>query len=229
MANSFGPPHSSISSENISSPAPAPAKGLLQAASLKPAVPPAPAKPLAPRSSPNSAENLISPPPVSAVPPLQPASTPLAPVKPLLQRKYAMSSQEIQEKARTKETLAELASLAQTLNSETDDLNDTIQTINGKLRAFNFGIEVWCKGSGAVDFGFARLGEPSEWQLATRSIASEFGDGRKEYWSAPLLKRNRNERVQGLEAVSDILRELKKEAEQKVKAIRRAKELAASL
>jgi hypothetical protein len=254
MTDSFGPPPSSISTENISSPAPAslkpavplaPAKGALQAASLKPAVPLAPVKGLAPRSPSSSPENLISPPSVPRVPDLQPASAqpvvsaaksvlqpaslPVAPVKPALQRKYPLSAQELQEKAGMKDTLAELASLAQTLNSETDDLNDIIQTINGKLRAFNFGIQVWCKGPATVDFGFARLGDPSEWQLAARSVVTDFGDGRKEYSYAPLLKRSRDERVEGLELVPDILRELKKDAAQKVSTIRRAKVLAASL
>jgi hypothetical protein len=241
----FGPPPSSISTENISSPAPAsvkpvvppaPVKGVLQTAALKPVVPPAPVKPLAPRPSSSSSESFFSPPPGFAQPDvpaaksvLQPASLPLAPVKPVLQRKYLLSAQELQEKAGMKDSLAELASLAQTLNSETDDLNDIIQAINGKLRAFNFGIQVWCKGRATVDFGFARLGDPSEWQLAARSVATDFGDGRKEYSYAPLLKRSRDERVEGLELVPDILRELKKDAEQKVRAIRRAKVLAASL
>ena len=171
---------SSSSTQNTSSPSLAPAKPVaqskfarpvLQPASAQPVVgpaprkpalqpaspPPAPAKPLAPRSPSSSTENFISPPPAPDVPALQPASPPPAPAKLVAPRKHLLSEQELQERAGMKDTLAELASLAQTLNSETDDLNDTIQTINGKLRAFNFGIEVWCKGSDGVDFGFARL------------------------------------------------------------------------
>ena len=52
---------------------------------------------------------------------------------------------------------------------------------------------------------------------------------KKENRCAPLLRRNRNERVAGLERAVDILSELKKEAEKKINAIRKAKALAASL
>jgi hypothetical protein len=176
--------------------------GVLQTASVKPVLRPASAQPA--RTQPESA-------------------------RPVFQVKTPQSVLESRQMTKTKDTLAELASLAQTLNSETDDLNDIIQTINGKLRAFNFGIEIWCKGPDGVDFGFARLGDPSEWQLAAREAVTDFGNGKKEYRYAPLLKRNRNERVEGLESVPNILSELKKEAEQKVSAIRKAKELAAAL
>jgi hypothetical protein len=76
---------------------------------------------------------------------------------------------------------------------------------------------------------FVRLGDPSEWQLAARWVETDFGSMKKENRCAPLLRRNRNERVEGLERVPDILSELKKEAEQKISAIRKAKALAAFL
>jgi hypothetical protein len=133
------------------------------------------------------------------------------------------------QKAEPKAPLGELAALAETLNSESDELNATIQTINTKLRALNFGVEVWCKEIDSVAFGFCRIGDPSEWQLAARSISLEFNNGKKEYSYAPLLKRNRNERIQGLEFVPEILGKLKEDAEHKVAAIRKAKQLAASL
>jgi hypothetical protein len=133
------------------------------------------------------------------------------------------------EQSGEKSILAELAPLAQALNAETNDLNGLIQTFNEKLRALNFGVEVWCKGSDGVDFGYARLGDPSEWQLAARFADTDFVSGKKETRYAPLLKKNRNERIEGLELLPEILRALKKDAEQKVSAIKKAKELAASL
>jgi len=120
---------------------------------------------------------------------------------------------------------AGLALLAQALNSESDDLNSTIQAINSKLRALNLGVEAWCKGSDG-DYGFARVAE--EWQLATRWDGEDI-HGRKEKCYAPLLKRTRDERIEGLELAPEIVRKLKNDAECKIAAIRKAKEFAASL
>src|ERR1700723_2545783 len=64
------------------------------------------------------------------------------------------------QQAEPRAPLGELAALANTLNSESDALNGTIQTISEKLRSLNFGVEVWCKGSDGVDFGFCRIGDP---------------------------------------------------------------------
>jgi hypothetical protein len=129
------------------------------------------------------------------------------------------------EKAKEKSALAELAALAQALNSESDDLNSTIQTINEKLRALNFGVEVWCKGSDG-DYGFARVDD--QWQLATQWDSEDF-HGKKVKMVAPLIKQTRNERIEGLELAPEILRKLKSDAESKIAAIRKAKEFAASL
>src|ERR1700733_5024866 len=89
--------------------------------------------------------------------PYQQRSRPIGPKeRELLELSKAIRSQQHKEEAETKAPLGELAVLAQTLNSESDELNATIQTINEKLRALNFGVEVWCKGSDG-DYGFARV------------------------------------------------------------------------
>jgi hypothetical protein len=128
--------------------------------------------------------------------------------------------------------LAELVPLAQSLNAESDDLNATIQTINRKIRALNLGVEVWVEGTDGLEVGFVRLLD--EWQLAVRwdDVEPDLNNGRliidvKNH--APLLKRNRDERINGLELVPEILRKLKEDAQKKISAIKNAKALAASL
>jgi hypothetical protein len=128
-----------------------------------------------------------------------------------------------QKDAPEKSAVAELVPLATTLNSESNDLNSTIQTINEKIRALNFGIEVWCKGSDG-DYGFARVEDV--WQLAARWDGE---DPKGDKVEAPLLKRTRDERIEGLSLAEEILKKLKGDAEKKIAAIRRAKQFAASL
>jgi hypothetical protein len=240
MTDSFGPPPSSISTRNAVSPAPSSAQPVLKPASAQPApvqpvVQPTVVLPVQPAVARGVVRPVVLP--ASPQPVVQPAvvrqvvvenqSNPSSLSEAGQQLKKAFEKRD--EKAQEKAVFAELAFLAQTLNSETNDLNTTIQTINEKLRALNFGVEVWCKGSDGVDFGFCRIGDPSEWQLAARWIDQDFGQVKKENHYAPLLKKNRNERIEGLEVVPEILRKLKEEAEHKVAAIRKAKQLAAAL
>lgn len=121
-------------------------------------------------------------------------------------------------------TIEELLPLSETLNSESNELNKTIETINDKLGALNFGIEVWVEGGDDCRFGYAKVGDhpgPPTWELA--------------YWpehgvdANRLLRASRDQRIEGLRLVPRIVTDLKREAERRISIMREAKTLAAEL
>lgn len=140
--------------------------------------------------------------------------------------------------------LPELASIAETLNQESNEINSTIASLNKELAALNLGIEVWCGpwDEDPIQIGFAKVedGKTSSWELATRTCVpiikkSDFG---YEEWEAkpgsageaqPLIRASRNVRIDGLQVVSQIISALKAAALGKVDAIRNAKKIAADL
>jgi hypothetical protein len=124
-----------------------------------------------------------------------------------------------------KVTIDELATLAQTLNSEADGLNTTIQTINEKLRAANLEVEAWCKGSDG-DYGWAFV--EGTWQLATQWDGVDF-DGDPSKIRRALAKQSRDECIEGFELLEEIYKKLKSVAGGKITAIQKAKQFAASL
>jgi hypothetical protein len=121
-------------------------------------------------------------------------------------------------------TIEELLPLSETLNSESNELNKTIETINDKLAALNFGIEVWMKGGENCYFGYAKVGigaGPATWELAYQL---EHGVD-----ASPLLRASRDQRIEGLRLVPRIVAELKSQAETRIRIMREAKSLAAEL
>jgi hypothetical protein len=152
--------------------------------------------------------------------------------------------------------LSELASIAETLNQESNEINETIASFNKELAALNLGIEVWCgpwdedpcqlgvvdgKNAAPYQIGFARFvdGKNAVWELAFRScIPIEFTNecGDKDWKAKPwsmgsadsLLRAPRNVRIEGLTVVSQIISSLKASAQDKINAIRDAKKIAAN-
>ncbi|AXC12707.1 hypothetical protein ACPOL_3420 [Acidisarcina polymorpha] len=140
--------------------------------------------------------------------------------------------------------LQELIPVAKTLNEESDGINATITDLNRKLSALNIGIEVWIdpEEAGSFQFGYARIdsGKDQAWELALRhrdsrkakanfeAVIAE-GDELMPGPAESLLRAARNVRIEALEVVPLILRNLKQVAERNIETIKRAKQLASEL
>jgi len=130
-------------------------------------------------------------------------------------------------------TIEDLTPLSETLNAESNDLNETIATISRKLAALNLGIEVWFATDWPdVEVGFAKVFDPQHpskesWQLATRNGS----DNNSELivHSSKLIGASRDIRIEGLRRVPAIVQGLKSEAESRIRAMKEAKKLAAQL
>jgi len=130
--------------------------------------------------------------------------------------------------------LSQLIPIAKKLNSQSNEINDVITSLNNELASLNLGIEFWLDSDEAKNFqvGFARVstGTGAEWQLAYRTRNDARFENAGEYQAAqPLLKASRNLRIEGLALSREILVNLKSEAETKLKHIERAKQLVAEL
>ena len=127
------------------------------------------------------------------------------------------------------QAISELAPLAQALNEESNSINATIAALNKQLAALKLGLEVWTKAPDGNEYGFALVDEA--WQLAIR-WEGEAPDPRDRSlesvtYHQALLKRSRNQRITGLEVVSEIIDKLKSEAQAKIAIIQHAKKFAA--
>ncbi|HTV81498.1 MAG TPA: hypothetical protein VME18_02520 [Acidobacteriaceae bacterium] len=144
--------------------------------------------------------------------------------------------------------LTELAPLAATLNEESNELNQTIASLNERIAALNLGISVWSQLLDDDDetgqqyqLGFTAIevGDKKTWQLAYRQrrrIYDEVHDDPIEdddvphfFSPIPVLQTSRNLRIECLDFVPVLLREMKKEAEYKIAAMRKGKEIVAEL
>jgi hypothetical protein len=141
------------------------------------------------------------------------------------------------------ETIAELASLSNTLNEKSDKLNATISSINHKLEGLNFGVSVTLAepiqyGEQTYFLGYekhqvfhtrkdAKLGEVRtstgkvRWQLSIYREQSGH--------HIPLLDAPREVRIQALDHVPALLDLMKEKAEQLIGSMQRAEKLAESL
>ena len=141
--------------------------------------------------------------------------------------------------------LAELTPLVETLNAKSDEVNQTLALLNQKLAALNVGVEVWvgpweADVPTAYQIGYAKVGET--WQLVMRTCDAEDAGldrfGINHEWVAvpgslgqtkAILQASRSHRIGALEALPNLLAEMKSEVQRKLDAIEHAKQLAAEL
>jgi len=146
------------------------------------------------------------------------------------------------------DTIAELASLSKTLNKKSDNLNATIRSINKKLEALNFGMNVTLKARGSsiqppmieydgtdywLTYGKYRSvpeneDEPisygpdqDEWQLGIYIDRNGI--------EVALLRAPREVRIRALDLIPDLLEVMKAKAEDLIGSIDRAEKLAENL
>jgi hypothetical protein len=135
-------------------------------------------------------------------------------------------------------TMDELASLAENLNSESNEINDIIAAWNAKLAARNLGLEEWLyPDEDHVQTGYAKVQD--KWQLAARHCAEirwvlnynarDKEDGHCEpvpgtkFTVTPLLEASRELRIRAVGHIPDLIDNLKDEAEARLRSIREAK------
>ena len=140
--------------------------------------------------------------------------------------------------------VSELASVAEALNAESNEVNTIIANLNTKLSALNIGIEGWAyPEEDHIQIGWAKVDD--KWQLATRYCEkirlvtepdhSGIGQTKEhfepepgtEYTLAPLLQASREVRLRALGYMPTLIEELREEAKASVEKIREAKALAA--
>jgi hypothetical protein len=153
------------------------------------------------------------------------------------------------------DTISELSELSRKLNQKSDKINSIIATINKKLAAQNFGLEVWLEHWPIESGNFEKLSDEmlpreksvtylgycnveDEWQLATKSgtlvedvnrdVGEIFTELTEVSYNA-LLKEARSIRVKALPLVPRLLDHLKVEAESLLKFIDQAEQAAEKL
>jgi hypothetical protein len=144
------------------------------------------------------------------------------------------------EESKVVDTINELSDLSRRLNQKSDQLNDLISSINGKLAKFNFGIEVWtmseavmAEGSSMAFLGYTKIED--EWQLAVWDrddvLRTEDSGGLhrigQNVW--PLLKVSRKVRLQAMPLVPRLLDDIKRRAEELLNGLAQAEEAAENL
>jgi hypothetical protein len=156
------------------------------------------------------------------------------------------------------DTINELSDLSRKLNQESDKTNSIIVTINKKLAALNFGLEVWLEFP-AIESGDLKKVYPGQvvrlprqksviylgycnvedgWQLAAKSgtLIEDWDKDSEEMFTVlteveyqPLLKAAREVRVGALPLVPRLLDEVKLKTESLLKAIHEAEKAAEKL
>jgi hypothetical protein len=148
--------------------------------------------------------------------------------------------------------LSDLTETAKTLNKESDSLNDLIAGCEDMLRRLNVGLEVWVdraplnssawieedrngeefeRGTEDVELGFTQTAATfgDEWQLALRWVRYETIDQRTTLHDVQKTKRlldcSRNERIEALKHLPELVSNMKNEASEAVRAIEAAKRL----
>lgn len=148
--------------------------------------------------------------------------------------------------------LQELSEVAETLNQESDSINDLIERFEDKLRNLNVGLEVWLAhalksepwvyteersmtetiGTNDLQLGFVKFA--GKWQLATRTVTWRRGPGDRreltevETASTRLLDAPRDIRIAALRRFPELLREFIGAAKDAVRAIQDGKKLVAT-
>lgn len=144
--------------------------------------------------------------------------------------------------------LSELVPLAETLNKESNDLNETIAALNERIASLNLGISAWTAlmtededPDSEYQIGFTKFDADAgnRWQLAYRErrrLLDKSGDEFIEdddnphfFHPVPLLQTSRNIRIEGLRCVPELLRQMKIEAQEKIRAMVAGKKIVAEL
>jgi hypothetical protein len=147
--------------------------------------------------------------------------------------------------------LSDLSHTVETLNRESDTINDLIKRVEERLRQLNIGLEVWCsaplvstpvdvstdeetyeEGSRDTELGWAK--GVRGWELylreqVYRKLSDDFGGQWRTLRTEdqrPLRQAPRQLRIAALKRFPQLLEELKEEAEEAVKAIEDAKRFA---
>jgi hypothetical protein len=156
------------------------------------------------------------------------------------------------------DTINELSELSRKLNQKSDKTNAIIKTINKKLAAMNFGLEVWLEyrplETGNFEAVYPNQQTPlprkksvtylgycnveGDWELATKSgdLIEDWDKDSEEVYTEltevdykPLLKEARERRVGALPLVPRLLDEVKLRAESLLNAIDEAEKAAEKL
>lgn len=155
------------------------------------------------------------------------------------------------------DSINELTSLSRELNQKSDKANSVIETLNKRLNALNFGIEVWVQRSLTEDdyskvysgqsgllprqksvtyLGYCNVEDG--WQLAIKegTLVEEYDKDREDTVTEltdvtykPLLKSAREVRIAALRNIPGLLDTLKYSAQATLKAIEDAEKAAAKL
>jgi hypothetical protein len=108
--------------------------------------------------------------------------------------------------------LQELELIVRTLNEESDGMNAIISARNASLASLNIGLEVWLAPDvDQYQIGFAKVDD--KWQLAARCREAV----------VPLLQAPRELRIRSLDHWLNLVREMKQQAEARIKTIQEAK------
>ena len=140
--------------------------------------------------------------------------------------------------------VSELASVAEALNTESNEVNTIIANLNAKVAALNIGIEEWLyPEEDHIQIGWAKVDD--KWQLSTRYCEkirlvtepdpSGIGQTNEhfepepgtEYTVASLLQASREVRLRALGHIQALIEKLHNAAKASVEKIREAKALAA--
>lgn len=135
------------------------------------------------------------------------------------------------------DTIAELASLSKTLNKKSDSLNATISSINKKLEALNFGMNIMLSEPSIEYEGnryyltYGKYSAPNEkgvhvagseeWQLGVYHDAWRSEDA--------LLRAPREVRIRALDFIPLLLDAMKEKAAELIDSIEKAERLAENL
>jgi hypothetical protein len=147
--------------------------------------------------------------------------------------------------------LAELSELAQQLNAKSNNLNDSIKSLNGQLSPMNIGLEFYmtCPALLATGKRYSNTSPPTEyeqntylgwdrpgdhWELTVKAVTTEYrwnSDSREEetideeeYTS--LLETSREIRLKAIEHFDQFLNGLKAHVQEKLRHLKHAEKLA---
>jgi len=149
-------------------------------------------------------------------------------------------------------TVSELSGIAQQLNSESDDLSQSISQLNDQLASLKLGLEFWWDEEPIADTGleydsfysppeksrtssFLGYGKiEDKWQLALKTTVGKFEwDNKaqeekviKESWYDPLTKASRDVRLEAALQFDDFLVALKEHAVAQLAKVKLAKKQA---
>lgn len=143
-----------------------------------------------------------------------------------------------------REAMRELTDLSLQLNSESNGLSSTIQTINEKLRSLNLGVEVWLDeplgemlpgeelSDGKASFlGYCNVDD--RWQLAVRNKFAEMDYSRTGEVSTPpripLTQASRQFRLRAIRQLPSLVTKLRDETRGLLKALQDARDAVAAL